>query len=96
MMLDLSQERQQAHAYLDQLPAAQLSAVRQLLESMVEPLSAALSNAPVDEEELTPEEAESIRRSRAWFRQNEGTPFEEVVAELGFTMDDIRNHKEPA
>lgn len=96
MALDLAQERQQAHAYLDRLPAAQLTAVRHLLESMVDLFSAALANAPVDDEELTEEDAESIRRSRAWFQQNEGTPFEDVVAELGFSMDDIRNYKEPA
>ncbi len=48
MALDLAQERQQAHTYLDQLPAAQLAAVRHLLESMVDPVSAALANAPVD------------------------------------------------
>ncbi len=96
MALDFIQERQQAHACLDQLPASQLSAVRHLLESMVDPLSAALANAPIDDEELTGEDAESIRRSRAWFEHNEGTPFEDVVAELGFSMDDIRNQKEPA
>ncbi len=96
MALDLIQERKQAHAYLDQLPAAQVAAVRHLLESMVDPLSAALANAPIDDEELTEEDAETIRRSREWFQQNEGTPFEDVVAELGFSMDDIRNYKEPA
>ncbi len=95
-MADLLQERQQVHAYLDQLPAAQLTAVRHLLESMVDPFSAALANAPVDDEEITEEEAESIRCSREWFKHHEGTPFEDVVAELGFTMEDIRNYKEPA
>ena len=51
-MADLSQERQQAHAFLDQLPAAQFTAVRRLLERMVDPLSAALANAPLDDEEI--------------------------------------------
>jgi hypothetical protein len=94
--LDLAQERQQAHAYLDQLPAAQLTAVRHLLESMVDPVSAALANAPIDDEELTEEDANAIRSSREWFEQNDGTPFESVVAELGLGMDNIRNYKEPA
>jgi hypothetical protein len=96
MAVDLAQEREQAHAYLDQLPAAQLTAVRQLLESMVDPVSAALANAPADDEELTEEESEAIRISREWFRRNPGTTFEDVVAELGVTMDEIRNYKEPA
>ena len=96
MSLDVVEERQQAHAYLDRLPPVQLSAVRSLLESMVDPLSAALANAPVDDEELTEEDAAAIERSREWFKHNGGTPFEDVVAELGFTMEDIRNYKEPA
>jgi hypothetical protein len=95
MALDLSRERERAHAYLDQLPAAQLSAVRRLLESMVDPLSRALANAPPEDEEIATEETESINRSRHWFQHNEGTSFEDVAVELGFTMDDIRNHKEP-
>jgi hypothetical protein len=95
MAVDLSRERERAHAYLDQLPAAQLTAVRRLLESMVDPLSRALANAPPDDEEIAAEEAESIKRSRDWFQHNQGTSFDDFVAELGFTMDDIRNHKEP-
>jgi hypothetical protein len=38
-MPDLAQERQQAHALLDMLPAEKLTAVRSLLEVMVEPLA---------------------------------------------------------
>jgi len=96
MFFDLSQERQQAHAYLDQLPAARLSAVRHLLKSMVDPLSVTLANAPVDDEELTEEEAESIRQSQEWFKNNQGTSFEDVAAEFGLSMDDIRAYKDKA
>ncbi len=88
--------RQHVHSLIDQLPVAQLNALAGLLESMVDPLSAALARAPVDDEEITEEDAESIRRSREWFKHNQGTPFEEVAAELGLSMEDIRNYKEPA
>ena len=96
MFSDLSQERQQAHAYLDQLPPAQLSAVRHLLESMIDPLSVTLANAPVDDEELTEEEAESIRRSQEWFKNNQGTSFEDVAAEFGLAIDNIQAYKDKA
>jgi hypothetical protein len=97
MSLDVVQERQQAHAYLDRLPPAQLSAVRSLLETMLpEPVSRALANAPLEDEEISEEEKQTVARSREWFKNNQGTSFEDVVAELGFTMDQIRNAKEPA
>lgn len=96
MPIDLLHERQQAHAYLDRLPAAQLAAVRTLLESMVDPCSTSLANAPIDEEEISDEEQEAVQRSKEWFKHNKGASLEDVAAELGFSMDDIRNAKECA
>jgi hypothetical protein len=88
------QERQQAHAYLDHLPAAQLSAVRGLLESMLDPVSRALANAPIDDEPTTEEEEREAAEARDWLKHNPGIPFEQVVAELGFTMEEVRNYQD--
>ena len=97
MSLDVVQERQQAHAYLDRLPPAQLSAVRSLLETMLpDPVSRTLANAPLEDEEISEEENQAVARSKEWFKNNQGTSFEDVVAELGLSMDEIRNAKEPA
>ena len=97
MSLDVVQERQQAHAYLDRLPPAQLSAVRSLLETMLpDPMSRALANAPLEDEEISEEENQAVARSKEWFKNNQGTSLEDVAAGLGFTMDQIRNGKEPA
>ncbi|MBV9268587.1 MAG: hypothetical protein JO061_20630 [Acidobacteriaceae bacterium] len=84
MGFDLSQERLQAHAYLDQLPAPQLSAVRHLLETMVDPLSVALANAPVDDEPLTTEDRQAIAEAVEWSKHNEPIPLETVLADFGF------------
>jgi len=82
MALDLQQERQQAHALLDLLPPAKLGAVRSLLEVMI---------ADDDEEELTEEDRRALRASNEYFRNGgQGIPFEQVVADLGFTMEQIR------
>jgi hypothetical protein len=62
---NLNQERQQAHALLDMLPAEKLNAVRSLLEVMVEPLARSLALAKVEDEEVTPETAAALDRSRA-------------------------------
>ncbi len=87
-------ERQQAHAYLDHLPDAQVSAVRGLLEAMLDPVSRALARAPIDDEPVTEEEDRQAEEARRWLKDNPGIPFEQVVAELGFTMEEVRNYQE--
>lgn len=86
MALDLQQERQQAHALLDLLPPAKLGAVRSLLEVMVDD--------DTDEEELSEEDRRALRASDEYFRNGgQGIPFEQVVADCGFTMEQIRGTK---
>jgi hypothetical protein len=83
------QERQRAHALLDLLPPAKLGAVHNLLEVMVRDNE--------EDEEISEEEEAAVARSKEWFQHNEGIPFEQVAADLGFTMDQIHNaRKDPA
>jgi hypothetical protein len=80
-------DRQQAHQLLDQLGPAQLDAVVKLLEVMIR---------DEDGEELTAEDRRAVAASRDYFRQNPegGIPFEQVVAECGLTMDQVRHQGE--
>jgi hypothetical protein len=80
---NLNQEREQAHALLDLLPAAKLNAVRSLLEVMVEPLARSLAMAPVEEEEITPETAAALDRARASLARGERIPHDEILREFG-------------
>jgi hypothetical protein len=82
---ELTQERQQAHALLDMLPADKLNAVRSLLEVMVEPLARSLALAPSEDEEITPETAAALDRSRASLARGEGIAHEEVRREFGLS-----------
>jgi len=79
------QERRQAHAYLDHLPAPQLSAVQGLLEFMLDPISRALANAPVDDEPVAEEEERAVAEAREWLRSNggKGIPHNETMRRLG-------------
>jgi hypothetical protein len=86
MLKSMSDTRQHAHELIDRMPETQLSALVGLLETMVAP--------PLDDEEISDEEEQAVARSKEWFRNNPGIPFEQVVAELGFTMDQVRDHKE--
>jgi hypothetical protein len=83
MELDPVKERQQAHDLLDALPEEKLNAVRNLLEVMVEPLSRSLATAPIEEDDLTPETAEALDRSRASLARGEGISHHEVLREFG-------------
>ncbi|MGA3018765.1 MAG: hypothetical protein ABSF62_16720 [Bryobacteraceae bacterium] len=79
-------DRQQAHQLLDQLSPSQLDAIAKLLEVMI---------GEDDDEELAAEDRRAIAASRDYFRQNPegGIPFEQVVEECGFTMDQVRRHQ---
>ena len=83
METNLNQERQQAHALLEMLPAEKLHAVRSLLEVMVEPLARSLALAPVEEEEITPETEAALDRARASLARGEGITHEEILREFG-------------
>lgn len=96
MESNTQQERQQAHAYLDHLPAAQVSAVRGLLEAMLDPVSRALAKAPIDDEPVSEEEERAVAAARESLKRNGGVPLEQVVAELGFTMEEVANHQDPS
>jgi len=80
---NLQSERQQAHFLIDALPDEKISAVRGLLEVMIEPLSRSLATAPVEDEDLTPETAAALDRARASLARGEGVSHEEVLREFG-------------
>jgi hypothetical protein len=78
-----TEERQEAHAFLDHLRDDQLSAVRGLLESMLSPLDRSLALSPIDDEPLTPEDAAAIDAGIASLERGEGIPHEEILREFG-------------
>jgi hypothetical protein len=84
MASDITQERQQVQALLERLSVEKLNAVRSLLEVMVDD----------DDDELSEEDRRAIAASRDYFEKGgEGISFEQVVADLGFTMDRVRGNK---
>lgn len=80
---NLDQERRQAYALLDILPAEKLNAVRSLLEVMVEPLARSLALATVEEEEITPETAAALDSARASLARGKGILHEDILREFG-------------
>jgi hypothetical protein len=88
-------DKQHAHELLDQLDPGQLSAVLRLLEVMTDPAAVAIRHGPVEDEPIGEDEERAVSASKEWFKNNRGIPFEEVVAELGFTMEQVRGREGP-
>ena len=80
---DTNQERREAHALLDLLPADKVNVVRNLLEVMVEPLTRSLAEAAVDDLDITPETAAALDRARTSLARGEGVPHDEIRREFG-------------
>ena len=78
----MSDKRQHAHELIDRMPETQLSALVGLLETIVDPA--------FEDEEISEAEEAAVARSKEWIKHNEGIPFEEVVADLCFTMEPTR------
>ncbi|PYT92544.1 MAG: hypothetical protein DMG36_14385 [Acidobacteria bacterium] len=79
----MADTKEHAHELIDRLPPTQLSAVVGLLEAMLDPVSRTIANAPVEEEELTPETAAALDRARASLARGEGIPHDEILREFG-------------
>lgn len=90
------QQKQHAHGMIERLAPDKLSAVVGLLEVLLDPFDRALATAEIDDEPVTEEDLRDIEASREWFKHNKGIPFEQVVAELGFTMEEVTNYKDPS
>jgi len=84
MATDLTQQRQQAHRLIDRLPEAQISGLVRFLETIVDPVAAALEAAPPEDEEISEEEQSAAGQARQWLQQNggRGIPHEEAMRRL--------------
>ena len=86
-------DRQQAHLLIERLAPSQVSAVVGLLEAMLDPVSRAVANAPIDDEAESEEERQAVAESKAWFERHDGRGIsqDELLSEFGF----IRSNNPP-
>src|SRR2546429_8976605 len=71
----MTDSRQQAHELIDRLPETQLSALVGLLETIVDPVAAALRNAPEGDEPESDDERQAVSEAREWLRGVEARVF---------------------
>ena len=95
MPVNSSNGKQQAHELIDRLAPNQVSAVVGMLEALLEPVSRAVANAPVDDEPETESERRSVVESKEWFNQRagRGIPHEKVVAEFNLRSSKAAKRK---
>jgi hypothetical protein len=84
--------RQQAHELIDRMAPSQVHAVVGLLETMLDPVSRAIADAPFDDEPETMEERHAVADSKAWMAEHpgQGIPHEEILAEFGLSGEGLR------
>jgi hypothetical protein len=63
-------------------------------EPILDPVSRAIANAPIDDEPVTPEEEAAVEESREWLKHNKGIPHEQILAEFGITPEEIERFTE--
>jgi hypothetical protein len=85
----------QAHELIDRLAPTQVNAVVGILQVMLDPVSGAIANAPVDDEPESDSEREAVAQSKSWFRRSEGRgiPNREVVSEFRPKPTSVRRSK---
>jgi hypothetical protein len=85
----MADTKERAYELIDRLPSTQLSAVVGLLEAMLDPVSRAIANAPVEDEPISQEEAIALDAAKEWLKNHEPIPHEEVLAEFDLTPEDF-------
>jgi hypothetical protein len=93
MSFIMAANKQHAHELIDQLPSSQVPAAIGMLQSLLDPVSRAIANAPIDDEPESEDERNAVAKSKAWFksRGGQGIPHEEVLAEFGLSPDDLKS-----
>jgi hypothetical protein len=81
----MSETRQHAHELIDHIPESQLSTAVGLLEKILDPVTLALLNAPIDDEPVTEEERAEVAEAHEWLKRNggKGIPHDEAMRQLG-------------
>jgi mRNA interferase RelE/StbE len=88
----MAADKEHAHELIERLAPSQVPAVIGMLEALLDPVSRAIANAPIDDEPESEDERQAVAKSKAWFKQRDGQgiPHEEVLADFGLTPDDLK------
>ena len=80
---------------IDRLAPEKLSTAVGILEAMLDSFDILLAKAEIDDEPVTEEDLREIEEDLKWSELNKAIPFEQVVTDLGFTMEEVTNYQGP-
>ena len=92
----MNDDWQRARQLLIHLAPAQAASGCPCDGSDAHPVSRALADAPLEDEEISEEEERAFAEAREWLTHNDGIPFEQVVGDLGLTMEQVRKYRDPS
>lgn len=81
--------KQEAHELIERLSTGQVLAAVSLFKAMLDPVSVALANAPVDDEPVSEDEARDIAQARAAAARGEAVSNDDLLAEFGLSPEDF-------
>jgi hypothetical protein len=89
----MAADKEHAHELIERLAPSQIPAAVGMLETLLDPVSRAIADAPVDDEPETQVERRAVAKSKAWFKKRggQGIPHEEVLADFGLTPNDLKS-----
>ncbi len=90
----MTASKEHAHELIERLAPSQVSEAIGMLEALLDPVSRAIANAPVDDEPLTAAEEKALDEARKWSKHNKSIPHKQVLAELGITQEEIDHFPE--
>ena len=81
--------KQEAHELIERLSTGQVIAAVGLFKAMLDPVSIALANAPLDDEPVSEEEASDIAQARAAAARGEVVSNDDLLTEFGLSPEDF-------
>ena len=90
----MAADKAHAHELIDKLAPSQVPAAIGMLESLLDPVSRAITNAPSDDEPLSAAGEKALDEAREWSKHNKPIAHQNVLTELGVTQEEVDNYRE--
>jgi len=87
--------KEHAHELIERLEPTELNAVVVLLEAILDPVTRAIANAPIDDEPESELEKAKVLDSKAWLERSGGKSIshEEVLSDFGLAPNHFKQHE---
>jgi hypothetical protein len=85
----MADPKEHAHELIDRMAPGQVEVVVGLLEIILDPTARNLAKAPFEDESISEEENLAVSASKAWLKNNQPIPNENVLSEFGLSKEDF-------